>query len=140
MVVGALNETAVPTSAVHQGAPVYGSDSPALNVCQVCSKPKAEHGQKVEQKYVRNTGLPQWHVWRAFRRGLATNLHRLGVDDRTIWQSRRSSSHSNVAVTQACYISTASEQTQVAMQKFEEALIVHQVFTGRVLKMKSGRN
>ena len=25
-----------------------------------------------------------WHGWHAFRRGLATNLHRLGVDDKTI--------------------------------------------------------
>lgn len=37
-----------------------------------------------------------WQGWHAFRRGLATNLHRLGVPDRTVqrilrhsWQSRR---------------------------------------------------
>jgi hypothetical protein len=35
-------------------------------------------------KYLRNAVLPEWHGWHAFRRGLATNLHRLGVDDLTI--------------------------------------------------------
>jgi integrase len=63
--------------------------------------------------------LPEWYGWHAFRRGLATNLHRLGADDLTIQPILR---HSNVAVTQKCYIKTASEQTQAAMQKFETAL------------------
>jgi integrase len=36
----------------------------------------------------------EWHGWHAFRRGLATNLHRLGVDDKTIQAIWR---HSNVA-------------------------------------------
>jgi len=49
---------------------------PALNVCEVCSKPETEHDTKVEHKYVCNTVLPLWHGWHAFRRGLATNLHR----------------------------------------------------------------
>jgi integrase len=61
----------------------------------------------------------QWRGWHAFRRGLATNLHRLGVDDLTIQAILR---HSRLAVTQKCYIKTASEQTQAAMQKLERAL------------------
>jgi hypothetical protein len=28
----------------------------------------------------------EWHGWHAFRRGLATNLHRLGVSDKVIQQ------------------------------------------------------
>ena len=110
---------------------------PALNVCDVCSKPEAEHYATVQHKYVRNTVLPQWHGWHAFRRGLATNLHRLGVPAETIQAILR---HSNVAVTQACYIKTVRDDAKAAMQKFEDALSVHQVSTGRVLKMKSGRN
>ena len=55
----------------------------------------------------------------AFRRGLATNLNRLGVDDSVIQRILR---HSNVAVTQACYIKTASEDAKAAMQKLETAL------------------
>jgi hypothetical protein len=42
----------------------------------------------------------QWH---AFRRGLATNLHRLGVQDEITQRTLR---HSNVGVTQRCYIKT----------------------------------
>jgi len=110
---------------------------PALNVCDVCSKIQAEHDENVQHKYVRNTVLPQWHGWHAFRRGLGTNLQRLGVYDLTIQEILR---HSNVAVTQACYIKTVRDHAKAAMQKFEDALSAHQVSTGRVLKMKSGTN
>jgi integrase len=51
--------------------------------------------------------------------GLATNLNRVGVDDSVIQRILR---HSNVAVTQACYIKTASEDAKAAMQKLETAL------------------
>ena len=61
----------------------------------------------------------EWHGWHAFRRGLATNLHRLGVDDKTIQAILR---HSNVAVTQACYIKTVSADAVAAMQQLEAAL------------------
>ena len=63
--------------------------------------------------------LPEWHGWHAFRRGLATNLNRLGVDDSVIQRILR---HSHVSVTQACYIKTASEDAKAAMQKLETAL------------------
>jgi integrase len=61
----------------------------------------------------------EWHGWHAFRRGLATNLHRLGVSDKTIQRILR---HSNVAVTQGCYIKTGDSEVAAAMQKFEESL------------------
>jgi integrase len=61
----------------------------------------------------------EWHGWHAFRRGLATNLHRLGVDDKTIQAILR---HSNVAVTQACYIKTVSADAIAAMQQLESAI------------------
>jgi len=79
---------------------------------------QAEHG-KLTHKYERNSVLPKWHGWHAFRRGLATNLHRLGVDDLTIQRILR---HSNVAVTQACYIKTVPIAAKEAMQKLEAAL------------------
>ena len=60
-----------------------------------------------------------WHGWHAFRRGLATNLHRLGVDDKTIPAILR---HSNVAVTQACYIKTVSAETVAAMRQLEKVV------------------
>lgn len=61
----------------------------------------------------------QWHGWHAFRRGLATNLHRLGVSDKTIQRILR---HANVAVTQSCYIKTADSDATAAMQQFERSL------------------
>jgi hypothetical protein len=72
---------------------------PALNVCGVCSKPEGEHNPETKHKYERNKVLPHWHGWHAFRRGLATNLHQMGVDDLTIEAILR---HSNVSVTQRC--------------------------------------
>ncbi len=91
---------------------------PALDVCGVCSKLESEHGRPTHN-YERNTVLPEWYGWHAFRRGLATNLHRLGVNDLTIQRILR---HSNVAVTQACYIKTVPVEAKAAMQKLETAL------------------
>jgi integrase len=62
----------------------------------------------------------QWHGWHAFRRGLATNLHRLGVPDKVIQRILR---HANVAVTQGCYIKTADADAAAAMQQFERSLV-----------------
>ena len=77
------------------------------NPVRETSLPQARPADKV---------LPGWRGWHAFRRGLATNLNRLGVDDSVIQRILR---HSDVAVTQACYIKTASEDAQAAMQKLE---------------------
>ena len=63
-------------------------------------------------------GIP-WKGWHAFRRGLATNLHALGVDELTIQRILR---HSNVAVTQKCYIKTLPEQSVAGMRRLEAAL------------------
>ena len=60
----------------------------------------------------------EWHGWHAFRRGLATNLHRLGVQDKVIQAILR---HSNVSVTQRAYIKTVDSDAVNAMQKLEHA-------------------
>jgi integrase len=64
----------------------------------------------------------QWHGWHAFRRGLATNLHRLGVQDETIQRILR---HSNVSVTQDCYIKTPDAAVVEAMRSLENAPSMH---------------
>ena len=64
----------------------------------------------------------QWHGWHAFRRGLATNLHRLGVQDETIQRILR---HSNVGVTQNCYIKTVDADVVAAMRSLENAPNMH---------------
>ena len=63
-----------------------------------------------------------WHGWHAFRRGLATNLHHLGVPDETIQRILR---HSTVAVTQNCYIKTAHADAVAAMRSLENAPKMH---------------
>jgi integrase len=62
----------------------------------------------------------KWRGWHAFRRGLASNLNRLGVDDSVIQGILR---HSNVAVTQTHYIKTARPDAVAAMGKLSEALV-----------------
>jgi integrase len=63
-----------------------------------------------------------WHGWHAFRRGLATNLHRLGVQDEIIQRILR---HSNVGVTQKCYIKTVDADVVAAMRSLENAPNMH---------------
>jgi integrase len=67
---------------------------------------------------LRERGIP-WHGWHACRRGLASNLNKLGVDDSVIQRILR---HSNVAVTQTYYIKTSDGQVKEAMGKFEDKL------------------
>jgi integrase len=62
----------------------------------------------------------EWHGWHGFRRGLASNLNRLGVDDSVIQRILR---HSTVATTQNHYIKTASFDAVAAMKQFSEALL-----------------
>ncbi len=61
-----------------------------------------------------------WHGWHGFRRGLASNLNRLGVDDSVIQRILR---HSNVATTQNHYIKTAPPDAIAAMRQLSEALL-----------------
>ena len=61
----------------------------------------------------------EWKGYHAFRRGLATNLRSLGVDDLTISEILR---HSDVAVTRASYIKRVSAKGAEAMDKLEAKL------------------
>lgn len=65
-------------------------------------------------------GTPvQWQGWHAFRRGCATVLHSMHIDDVTIQRILR---HSSVAITQAAYIKSLSEAQVSAMNTLEKAL------------------
>jgi integrase len=97
---------------------------PALSVCGMCSKVEEEHNATTGHSYERNTVLPQWRGWHAFRRGVATNLNRLGVPDKIIQRVLR---HSDVAITQAAYIKPEDKDSRNAMEKFETALTATQL-------------
>ena len=59
----------------------------------------------------------EWHGWHAFRRGLATNLFRLGVPERTIQAVLR---HANVVTTLRFYVRPSTADARIAMNRLEE--------------------
>ena len=50
-----------------------------------------------------------WYGWQVFRRGLATNLHRLGVSDKVIQQILR---HANVTTTINIYVKMVTQDAE----------------------------
>jgi integrase len=69
-----------------------------------------------------------WHGWHAFRRGVAINLHRLGVSDKVIQQILR---HANVSTTMNIYVKTVSADATNAMETLE-AICATTVQPGRL--------
>src|SRR5215475_10246401 len=92
--------------------------APALSRCATCRKPEDKH--KPEGHVLqRDQALPHWHGWHAFRRGLATNLHDMGVNDKTIQAILR---HSNIGLTMNIYVKSVSESQVSAMDALGEKL------------------
>ena len=88
---------------------------PALNRCEVCDKAESDH-QNANHPYKRDSRIPEWHGWHAARRGLGSNLYRLGVPDMVIQRILR---HANVSTTATYYIKTAAADVRNAMTKLE---------------------
>jgi integrase len=65
---------------------------------------------------VRDGRIPEWHGWHAARRGLGSNLYRLGVPDMVIQRILR---HANVSTTATYYIKTAAADVRTAMATLE---------------------
>jgi len=70
-------------------------------------------------KFERDTSIPVWHGWHATRRGLGSNLYRLGVPDMVIQRILR---HANVSTTATYYIKTATDDVRNAMVKLENRI------------------
>ncbi len=87
---------------------------PALNHCE-CGKAELNH-QKMDHPYKRDARIPEWHGWHAARRGLGSNLYRLGVPDMVIQRILR---HANVSTTATYYIKTAADDVRKAMKNLE---------------------
>jgi hypothetical protein len=74
------------------GNPLNRSILPALNRCGICGKPKEEchkgfgkeKNKAPDHEFQRDKMLPEWRGWHAARRGLRTNLYRLGIPEKTI--------------------------------------------------------
>jgi integrase len=88
---------------------------PSLNVCEHCGKRESDH-QKANHAFKRDSRIPEWHGWHAARRGLGSNLYRLGVPDMVIQRILR---HANVSTTATYYIKTAATDVRSAMTKLE---------------------
>lgn len=91
---------------------------PTLNRCERCGRPESVH-QKANHEYKRDCSIPEWHGWHAARRGLGSNLYRLGVPDMVIQRILR---HANVSTTATYYIKTAAEDVRSAMTKLENRI------------------
>jgi integrase len=74
-----------------------------------------------------------WHGWHGFRRGLASNLNRLGVDDFVIQRILR---HSRVATTQSHYIKDRIARCDRSNEAVLRSLIVLHLCPGESLKAK----
>ena len=108
---------------------------PALNRCVHCRLPNGKKHAKQQHSYQRDAQLPAWHGWHAARRGLGSNLYRLGVPDKVIQAILR---HSNVNITLGYYVKSASSDVMAAMGKFEEELTAQSLQdTQRTLKPDS---
>lgn len=73
---------------------------------------------RVIRPAMKASGL-QWYGRHAFRRGVASNLFQLGVDDLTVQRILR---HSKVTVTREHYIKVGDERVEAAMASFEQAI------------------
>lgn len=91
---------------------------PDLNRCADCRKPDAEH-QAANHDFKRDSSLPEWHGWHAARRGLGSNLYRLGVPEMVIQRILR---HANVSTTASYYIKTAAADVREAMKRLENSI------------------
>jgi integrase len=87
---------------------------PALNRCEACGK--GSNHQGAGHPYKRDNSMPEWHGWHAARRGLGSNLYRLGVPEMVIQRILR---HANVSTTATYYIKTAAADVRNAMSKLE---------------------
>jgi integrase len=70
-------------------------------------------------KHERDASLPGWRGWHACRRGLNSNLYRLGVPDVVIQRILR---QANLTTTTGCYIATAAPDFRNAMMKLEQSI------------------
>ena len=75
-------------------------------------------GKRVIQPALKGSGVV-WHGWHSFRRGLGTNLYRLGVPDKVIQAILR---HANVNTTLTFYVKPPATDSVAAMKKLQTAL------------------
>jgi integrase len=125
--IGVLAQPNLPIFQAGNGKPlnldnlVRRTIGPSLNRCSICRDP--ESGHKTEgHMFERDQSLPMWHGWHSFRRGLATNLHAMGVADKEIQGILR---HDDVNTTMNIYIKNVSQSGADAMNALSEKVNLH---------------
>jgi integrase len=100
---------------------------PYLKFCKQCGHNRAQHDG--DHKFGADESRTRWHGWHAFRRGLGTNLYRLGVQEKTIQAILR---HANLSTTMNVYVKSVDAESVRAMKTLERSvrLIVRQRSTG----------
>jgi integrase len=90
-----------------------------LDRCAVCglNEGKAHLKAKEPHIFTRDVRITEWQGFHACRRGLGSNLYRLGVHEKVIQKILR---HSNVTTTQTYYIKSTANDVTEAMQQFEQ--------------------
>jgi len=108
---------------------------PALNRCALCSKSAMEHST-ADHNFKRDESLPKWYGWHAFRRGLATNLNRMGVQDKTIQAILR---HSNLSTTMNVYVKSVDADAVTAMKTLETLMCAKRAPGAAVFSSNCGK-
>ena len=102
--------------------PVWLSFAPVGNRF---ARPMTVTHLKADHPYQRDESIPQWHGWHAARRGLGSNLYRLGVPDKVIQRILR---HAHVSTTLSYYVKSKPQDALDAMTKLEKAIPENSVF------------
>jgi hypothetical protein len=89
-----------------------------LKCGEICRKSKSDH-QRADHLYRSDESIPDWHGWHAARRGLGSNLYRLGVPDVVIQRILR---NAKVSTTGTHHIKTAAEDVRNAMAMLENRI------------------
>jgi integrase len=92
---------------------------PTLNCCSHCGLSEGLPHLKAKEcpGYERDKSIPEWQGFHAARRGLGSNLYRLGVHELVIQKILR---HSNVSTTTSYYIKSTGADVAEAMKQFEQ--------------------
>lgn len=92
---------------------------PMLNRCIHCGLSEGLPHLKAKEcpGYERDSSIPEWQGFHAGRRGLGSNLYRLGIHELVIQKILR---HSNVSTTTSYYIKSTASDVAEAMKQFEQ--------------------
>ena len=87
---------------------------PRLNVCQVCGKSQGLAHAEQDHIFLRDPRRPEWRGWHSCRKGVGSNLYRLGVRSKVVQGVLR---HANERTTLDYYVKTTSDDSLTAMTK-----------------------